>query len=71
VKYKGENLCISSFRRNIQVATVNDEVIREALQSSITDFEDAVTSSAANATALEVIMTRNTSDFVAILVNLV
>jgi hypothetical protein len=34
------------------------------LQSSITDFEDAVTSAAANVAGLEMIVTRNTSDFV-------
>lgn len=35
------------------------------MQSPVTDFEDAVTSAAANAAGLEVIVTRNTSDFVA------
>ena len=49
----------------IQVASVTDGVIRQALESSIKDFEDAVTSAAANAIGLEVIVTRNTSDFAA------
>ncbi|MGB7440622.1 MAG: PIN domain-containing protein [Coleofasciculaceae cyanobacterium] len=49
--------------QHLQVASVTDEVIRQALQSSVTDFEDAVTSAAANAAGLEVIVTRNTSDF--------
>ncbi len=51
--------------QQIQVASVTDEVIRQALQSSITDFEDAVTSMAAVLAGLEIIMTRNTSDFTA------
>ena len=51
--------------QHIQVASVNDDVIRQALQSPITDFEDAVTSAAANIAGLEIIVTRNTSDFTA------
>ena len=50
--------------QRIQAASVTDEIIRQALQSPVTDFEDAVTSLAANAAGLEVIVTRNTSDFV-------
>ncbi len=44
---------------------MTDEVIRAALQSSMSDFEDAVTSEAANAAGVEVIVTRNKPDFVA------
>ena len=55
---------LSRLLQRIQVASVTDEVIRQALQSSITDFEDAVTSAAANVAGLEMIVTRNTSDFV-------
>ena len=51
--------------QQIQVASVTDAVVRSALQSSIADFEDAVTSEAAFAAGLEVIVTRNISDFVA------
>ncbi|NEP55514.1 MAG: PIN domain-containing protein [Symploca sp. SIO2G7] len=54
---------LSRLLQQIQVASVTDEVIRQALQSPVTDFEDAVTSAAANAAGLEVIVTRNTSDF--------
>ncbi len=54
---------LSRLLQRIQVASVTDEVIRQALQSPVTDFEDAVTSAAANAAGLEVIVTRNTSDF--------
>jgi predicted nucleic acid-binding protein len=49
--------------QRIQVASVTDEVIRQALQSAIADFEDAVTSAAAHAAGLEIIVTRNISDF--------
>jgi predicted nucleic acid-binding protein len=56
---------ISRLLERIQVASVTDKVIRQALQSSITDFEDAVTSSAASAAGLEAIVTRNKSDFTA------
>jgi len=55
---------LSRLLQRIQVASVTDEVIRQALQSSIADFEDAVTSAAANVAGLEMIVTRNTSDFV-------
>jgi FKBP-type peptidyl-prolyl cis-trans isomerase (trigger factor) len=54
---------LSILLQRLQVASVTDEVIRSALQNSITDFEDAVTSEAANAIEIEVIVTRNKSDF--------
>lgn len=56
---------LSRLLQHLQIASVTDEVIRIALQSSMTDFEDAVTSDAANAAGVEIIVTRNTSDFVA------
>ncbi len=56
---------ISRLLQRLQVASVTDEVIRRALQSSITDFEDAVTSETAKTEGLELIVTRNKSDFVA------
>lgn len=49
--------------QRIQVASVTDEVIRAALQSPIADFEDAVTSKVANAIGVEIIVTRNISDY--------
>ncbi len=55
---------LSRLLQRLQVASVTDEVIRQALQSSIADFEDAVTSAAANVEGLEMIVTRNTSDFI-------
>ncbi|NJO43229.1 MAG: PIN domain-containing protein [Cyanobacteria bacterium CRU_2_1] len=56
---------LSRLLQHLQVASVTDAVIRTALHSSITDFEDAVTSEAANAAGVEVIVTRNTPDFAA------
>lgn len=56
---------VSRLLQHLQVASITDEVIRAALQSSITDFEDAVTSEAANAAGVEVVVTRNTPDFAA------
>ncbi len=61
----GARELISRLLQRIQVASVTNEVIQAALQSPITDFEDAVTSEAANAAGVEVIVTRNTSDFIA------
>jgi predicted nucleic-acid-binding protein len=54
---------LSRLLQHLQVANVTDKVIRAALQSAMTDFEDAVTSEAASTAGVEVIVTRNTSDF--------
>ncbi len=56
---------LSRLLEHLQIASVTDEVVRAALQSSMADFEDAVTSEAANAAGLEVSVTRNAPDFVA------
>jgi uncharacterized protein YtpQ (UPF0354 family) len=56
---------LSRILQRIQVASVTDEMIRAALQSSFRDFEDTVTSEAASAAGVDVIVTRNISDFVA------
>ena len=56
---------LSKLLQYLEVASVTDIVIKAALKSSITDFEDAVTSEAANAAGVEVIVTRNKSDFTA------
>ena len=55
---------IENLLQHIQIASVTDEVIHQALQSPIKDFEDAVTSAAAMAAGLEIIVTRNKADFV-------
>ena len=49
--------------RHIQVASVTDHIIRAALKSLMTDFEDAVKSEAACAAQVDLIVTRNISDF--------
>lgn len=56
---------LSRLLQYLQIASVTDEVIRAALQNSMTDFEDAVTHEAGNAVGVEIIVTRNTPDFVA------
>ena len=56
---------LSKLLQYLKVASVTDVVIKAALKSSITDFEDAVTSEAANAAGVGVIVTRNKSDFTA------
>ncbi|MGB3494674.1 MAG: PIN domain-containing protein [Elainellaceae cyanobacterium] len=56
---------LSRLLQQLQVASVTDEAIRAALQNAMADFEDAVTSEAANAAEIEIIVTRNTPDFVA------
>jgi predicted nucleic-acid-binding protein len=55
---------IENLLQHIQIASVTDEVIHQALQSPIKDFEDAVTSAAAMSAGLEIIVTRNKADFV-------
>ncbi|MEH2303285.1 MAG: PIN domain-containing protein [Nostoc sp.] len=59
---------LAKLLQHFQVASVTDEVIRQALNSPIKDFEDAVTSAAALTAGLEIIVTRNTPVFVASLV---
>lgn len=59
---------LSKLPWHIQVASIIDKIIRAALQISIMDFEDAVTNEAANATHIDITVTRNTADFVASLV---
>jgi len=46
-----------------EIAPVNRSVLEEALQSQMTDFEDAVLSYAANLIGAAAIVTRNTKDF--------
>ncbi len=52
-----------SLLQHLRVASVTDEGIRQALASSMSDFEDAVTSAAAVLVGAEVILTRNVADF--------
>ncbi len=59
---------IETLLQNLQIASVTDTVIHQALQSPIKDFEDAVTSAAATTAGVEIIVTRNKVDFVGSLV---
>lgn len=54
---------LSRLLQHLEVASVTDAVVKAALQSSMTDFEDAVTSEAASAAGVELIVTRNKGDF--------
>lgn len=49
----------------LQVAAVNQSVIKAALESPLADFEDAVLLEAARACGAQAIVTRNVRDFVA------
>lgn len=54
---------ISAILKILKVASVTEAVIDGALKSALLDFEDAVTSAAAEASGAEVIVTRNGADF--------
>jgi len=45
------------------ITTVSRSVIHEALQSKMSDFEDAVLAHSANLAGMDAIVTRNTKDF--------
>lgn len=47
----------------IDITPVNKKVIQEALNSKLADFEDAVQDHSAQNNAIDVIVTRNISDF--------
>lgn len=54
---------INVLLKYLKIAAVDQSVIQEALTSSIKDFEDAVTHSAASAVGADFIVTRNVKDF--------
>jgi len=56
-------LILSDLLSRLQVAPITDAVIRLALASPLTDFEDAVCHAAAEEVNAVVIVTRNVSDF--------
>jgi predicted nucleic acid-binding protein len=56
-------LAIENLLLRMRVAPVTESVIRDALASSFTDFEDAVTHAAGQAAGVEVIVTRNIGDY--------
>ncbi len=47
----------------VEVADVDGAIIREALDSEIEDFEDAIQESAAKRQSIQAIVTRNEADF--------
>jgi len=65
-KSKGHQLTIS-FLKNlfdfIDIAGVNKEVVIRALNSELTDFEDAVQTECASQNDINIIITRNIADF--------
>jgi predicted nucleic acid-binding protein len=65
-KSKGKSLALDFLRHIVsfcQIATVDDSVIRQALAEDFKDFEDAIQYTAAIASQLDGIVTRNPQDF--------
>lgn len=54
---------LRSFREMVHVVSVNEKVVDMALQSSFTDFEDAIQYYSAIESGIPVIITRNVKDF--------
>ncbi|MBW4473192.1 MAG: PIN domain-containing protein [Stenomitos rutilans HA7619-LM2] len=54
---------LATLLSKVHIAAVTDAVVREALASSFTDFEDAVVHAAARSIGVEAIVTRNIQDF--------
>lgn len=55
---------IEHLLQKIEIASVNDQIIRNALKANMKDFEDAVTMKTAEAVGVEIIITRNLKDYV-------
>lgn len=56
-------LILRSFRKLVRVLPVNDDIVDKALQSSFTDFEDAIQYYSAVESGIDTIITRNVKDF--------
>lgn len=54
---------LATLLSKMRVASVTDSVVRTALASRITDFEDAVCDAAATEAGADAIVTRNLADF--------
>ena len=54
---------ILSLRKYISILTINEEILDKALNSAITDFEDALQYHAAEAKGVDFIVTRNEKDY--------
>ena len=55
---------LSEITQILSIASITESVINQALKSNMVDFEDAVTSMAAEANGAEALVTRNIPDFV-------
>ena len=55
--------CLSSWLEIISLADIKPEDIRNALESDIPDYEDAVIAATAKRNRIDFIITRNTKDF--------
>jgi predicted nucleic acid-binding protein len=65
-KAKGRAIALSfiaDLLQFVEVAGVDKDVIMQALHSDIADFEDAIQESAAKSQTINVIVTRNETDF--------
>lgn len=60
---KDVRLILGSLLSGLNVAAVNEKVIRQALSSPLKDFEDAITHAAAEECQASRIVTRNIRDF--------
>ena len=56
-------LILRSYRKLVSVLPVNDDIVDKALQSSFTDFEDAIQYYSAIDSGIETIITRNVKDY--------
>ncbi|MBN2426188.1 MAG: PIN domain-containing protein [Calditrichaceae bacterium] len=56
---------IRTLRKNISVLTMNEKIFDEALESSFSDFEDALQYFSAMNQAVDFIITRNKKDYAA------
>ena len=61
-KSKSKN-AIKIIRNDIQILPINEATVDKALDSSFTDFEDALQYFAAEAMEMDFIVTRNTKDY--------
>jgi predicted nucleic acid-binding protein len=65
-KARGREIALSfiaDLLQFVEVAGVDKDVIMQALRSDIADFEDAIQESAAKSQSINVIVTRNETDF--------
>jgi predicted nucleic acid-binding protein len=60
---KDVRLILGSLLSELKVAAVTEKVIRQALSSTLKDFEDAITHAAAEECQASLIVTRNIRDF--------